>query len=820
MAIKQLSDEQIHRWTLDQKDRWWLENVWRGDMPQLTARSAVTGILLGGILSLTNLYVGAKTGWTLGVGITSVILAFGMFKILSGLGMAREFTVLENNCMQSIATAAGYMTGPLISSLAAYMMVTDTIIPMTTTIVWITSLSLLGVLFAFPLKRRFINDEQHPFPEGRAAGIVMDALHSGDPGEGLRKAKLLSAAAAFSALVKLFTSHDLLQRLNLGVLAVPEYLDGWIYRFWSPRLAGTELREMTVRLDTDIVMFGAGGLMGIRTGVSLMIGAVVNYCILVPWMIQRGDIEGQLVDGVLQYGFRRVTVWGLWGGVAMMTTASLYAFFARPQILVSAFRGLFRRQGPEERSDVLRDIELPMRVFVIGIPVIGAIVVALAYRFFGVAVWQGVIAIPLIFIFTLIAVNSTALTSITPIGALGKLTQLTYGVIAPRNITTNIATAGITAEVASNASNLLMDIKPGYMLGAKPRQQAIGHVLGVFAGALAAVPVYYLVFLKDGPQRLITDASPMPSAAVWKAVAELLTQGIGNLEVSARWAALVAAVLGLALEAARFATKGRFWLSGVGIGLAAVILFVQHLPGHVPGFPVLLAGGTQVERPGGSLAQDPGQESGADLRRSDRRRRPDGNLRHAGNGLRTASLAVDHGRRGHGRVFPVPAIRERTAEDRRRPCGHRLSASGLDRPADPRNHRRLVGSRGTGPSGAESVVGLRFHPRLRRHPGDHRQERRGDAGPGTGSGAPGHLGAVPCRRGAGCRLRLPGELPAPVVPVRPAAATGFLARAGVALRSRQVRHSDLPGLRRGGVLDGRCRVAQMMPPLDPAVGQR
>jgi len=573
MAIKQLSDEQIQRWTLDQKDRWWLENVWRGDMPQLTARSAVTGILLGGILSLTNLYVGAKTGWTLGVGITSVILAFGMFKILSGLGMAREFTVLENNCMQSIATAAGYMTGPLISSLAAYMMVTDTIIPMTTTIVWITSLSLLGVLFAFPLKRRFINDEQHPFPEGRAAGIVMEALHSGDPGEGLRKAKLLTAAAAFSALVKLFTSHDLLQRLKLGVLAVPEYLDGWIYRFWSPRLAGTELREMTVRLDTDIVMFGAGGLMGIRTGVSLMIGAVVNYCILVPWMIQRGDIEGQLVDGVLQYGFRRVTVWGLWGGVAMMTTASLYAFFARPQILVSAFRGLFRRQGPEERSDVLRDIELPMRVFAIGIPVIGAIVVALAYRFFGVAVWQGVIAIPLIFIFTLIAVNSTALTSITPIGALGKLTQLTFGVIAPRNITTNIATAGITAEVSSNASNLLMDIKPGYMLGAKPRQQAIGHVLGIFAGALAAVPVYYLVFLKDGPQRLITDASPMPSAAVWKAVAELLTQGIGNLEVSARWTALVAAVLGLALEAARFATKGRFWLSGVGIGLAAVIPF-------------------------------------------------------------------------------------------------------------------------------------------------------------------------------------------------------------------------------------------------------
>ena len=114
--------------------------------------------------------MGAKTGWTLGVGITSVILAFALYKVLSRIGLGREFTVLENNCMQSIATAAGYMTAPLISSLAAYMIVTDTVIPMGTTMIWIIALALLGVLFAFPLKRRFINDEQHPFPGGPGRG--------------------------------------------------------------------------------------------------------------------------------------------------------------------------------------------------------------------------------------------------------------------------------------------------------------------------------------------------------------------------------------------------------------------------------------------------------------------------------------------------------------------------------------------------------------------------------------------------------------------------------------------------------------------------
>src|SRR5690606_6067942 len=143
MAIEQLDEEQVRTWTLEQKDRWWREKVFRGDEPQLTFRSAATGMVLGGLLSLTNLYVGAKTGWTLGVGITSVILAFAAFKVLASLGLAKEFHLLENNAMQSIATAAGYMTAPLISSLAAYMVVTNTVIPMATTWIWIVALGVL-----------------------------------------------------------------------------------------------------------------------------------------------------------------------------------------------------------------------------------------------------------------------------------------------------------------------------------------------------------------------------------------------------------------------------------------------------------------------------------------------------------------------------------------------------------------------------------------------------------------------------------------------------------------------------------------------------
>ena len=582
MALKQLTPEQIETMSAAEKDRWWLKEVFKGDVPQFTLRAGLCGFLLGSFLSITNLYVGAKTGWTLGVGITSVILAFVVFRLLIRVGLVESYHVLENNIVQSIACSAGYMTAPLISSLAAYMLVTGTIIPWWQTATWLFLLAILGVLFAFPLKRRFINVEQHPFPEGRAAGVVMDTLHSGaDPREGALTARLLLYSAATAAALQLAQSHKIMEAIYLKILSIPEYLDGWLYALSSrlgfqAAIGGIPLKELTVRPQLDIAMIGAGGLMGIRTGASLMIGATVNYCILAPIIINHGDIEAVITDGVATYGFRQITKWALWGGVAMMTTASLFSFFSKPALLISAFKGIFGGRQSEE-EDCLRDIELPMKVFVIGIPIVGLLTVLLAHWYFDVSILMGILAVPMVFVFTLIGVNSTALTSITPTGALGKLTQLTYGVLAPGNIKTNLMTAGITGEVASNASNLIMNIKPGYMLGGKPRLQALGHSLGAISGAITSVLVFYPLFLRGDPDNLVSDQYPMPAALIWKAVAELLTQGLDQLPTTAVWAAAIGAIVGILMEVVRLVTKGKLFVSAIGIGLAFVIPFATCL---------------------------------------------------------------------------------------------------------------------------------------------------------------------------------------------------------------------------------------------------
>jgi uncharacterized oligopeptide transporter (OPT) family protein len=588
MALQHLSPEQVRTWSREQKDRWWLEKVFRGNMPQLTLRAAVTGFFLGGILSATNLYVGAKTGWTLGVGITSVILAFSMFKILSRLG-AKDMTLLENNCMQSIATAAGYMTGPLISGIAAYMMVQNRLLPWWQIMTFNVVLSLLGVLVAFPMKRRFINDEQQPFPEGRACGVVLDTLYTSEASVGLFKAKALGIAAVFAGGLKFISGENIMKFFQVKLMGLkeawhlPERLDAGYYKLVEqgsaplPKLAGVDIRQLGLSPTLDLAMFGAGGLMGIRSASSMLLGMILNFCVIVPWMISLGEIPPR-ADGT----FSRIHVlnsWALWWGIAIMVVAALTSLFAKPKILISAFSGFFRKKGSGE--DVVGHIELPLRISFLGIPIIGAAGVWMTHAWFGVRWDLGALAIPLIIVLTLIAANSTALTGITPTGSISKIPQFLFGTLDPKHPPTNLMTALMCTEVASNASNLLMDIKPGYMLGAKPRQQAIGHCIGIVAGALASTPLFYLLFLSEYrpggnvQETMLTDQFSFPSALQWKGVADLVaavfSQGRSPIVQSAVVAMGIAAAVGLVFEIARIASRGRFPLSPLAIGLGVVI---------------------------------------------------------------------------------------------------------------------------------------------------------------------------------------------------------------------------------------------------------
>src|SRR5690606_7559199 len=148
----------------------------------------------------------------------------------------------------------------------------------------------------------------------------------------------------------------------------------------------------------------------------------------------------------------------------------------------------------------------------------------------------GVMAIPLCILLALIAASSTALTGITPTGSLSKIPQFLFGGLDPKHPPTNLMTGVMAVEVAGNASNLLMDIKPGYMLGGKPRHQAVGHIIGIVAGALAATPLFNILFLSnytpgaDMQSTMVPEGGQFtfPSALQWKGVSDLVTSIFGE----------------------------------------------------------------------------------------------------------------------------------------------------------------------------------------------------------------------------------------------------------------------------------------------------
>ena len=369
MAILHLTDDQIRTWTREQKDRWWLENVYRGDMPQLTLRSAATGFILGGVLAATALYIAGKTGIGIGVGLTSVILAFAIYRGLASAGFATDFTILENNCTQSIATAAGYMTQPLVSSLAAYMLVTGKIVDPWAMVIWMVVIALIGVLLAFPLKRRFVNEEQMPFPEGRAAGVVLDALYTGAAAAGMFKAKVLGVTAAIAGTYQVLVSDGWMNLIQFKLLRMHQWagmkepwtfherLDTYYYNVSSyvPRILGTDIRQLGLRLTLDVAMLGIGGLMGLAVATSCLLGMLLNFTVLAPLMIQAGDIAPRIGPTGAKIAISRVEIvnqWSLWWGVTMMVVGSLVSLLARPQVIVSAFRNLGRRSG-NAGTDVL-----------------------------------------------------------------------------------------------------------------------------------------------------------------------------------------------------------------------------------------------------------------------------------------------------------------------------------------------------------------------------------------------------------------------------------------------------------------------------------
>ena len=539
----------------ERESREWLANVYQGDqVRQLSVRSIVTGMLIGGIMSVSNLYVGLKTGWGLDVMITASIIAFAVYRsleIVSARVRRDPFTILENYTMSSASTAAAYMASAgLVSAIPALYLATGLELTAWQIMTWLASLSVLGVFMAIPLKRQMVNIDKLPFPSGLAAAETLKSIHSTGQ-EAMAKAYSLFVGAVIGAAVK------------MGVEL------GWM-RDTLPLVPGERgkkwLDTTSFGFEGSLIMVGMGALMGIRVGASLLLGAVVYFGVIGPELIERGIVKPE--------GYSRggVNTWTLWPATALMVAASLTSFAVRWRTVLRAFSSMASIVQGRAADDPLKRIEVPGWWFVVGTLAAGTSCVVLGELYFGIAWWMGVIAVLFTFVLSIVAARATGETNITPIGAMGKITQLLYGWLAPTNLTTNLMTASITSGAAAHSADLLMDLKCGYLLGGNPRKQTISQLFGVLAGTLVCVPAYMLVV--SDPEKLATEELPAPAAQLWGGGAGLLGGGGGNFARGAGPAKAGGGAIGVLLALVEELAPPRYkkWVpSSTALGIAGVI---------------------------------------------------------------------------------------------------------------------------------------------------------------------------------------------------------------------------------------------------------
>ena len=529
--------------THEEIERQWYEQVYRGrgdSMAQLTWRAVLVGSCLGGVLSLTNLYIGLKAGWGFGVAITASILSYAIWTSLLKVGLARtQMTILENNCMQSTASSAGYSTGgTLVSAFAAYIIINHHSMPVPLMLAWVFFIAVLGVTMAIPMKRQMINIEQLRFPSGIAAAETLNALHA-ESAQGLRAAKALALAGLIAAIDKVWaeglsTINANLERFSSGALLtdLQKWLLGSHYQAWADR---------TVVVSWDFIFLAAGAITGMRVCATIFVSGTLCWAVVVPILQAKGVIEG--------VGFAAIVQWTLWFGASCMVAAGLLSFLLSWRTALSAARDLrhmltFRSVAASEPER----IEAPMSWFAAG-QIVSLVALAwLGHASFGMPVWESVVAVALSFWLALVACRVTGETDTTPVGAMGKVTQLIFGALHPGNVNVNLMSANITAGAATSSADLLTDLKSGYLLGANPRQQFLAQFSGIFVGTVVSVLTFSVLVPDAGV--LGTDQFPAPAAQTWSAVAIALGQGLSSLGSVKLWLIFAGSVVGVVLTLA------------------------------------------------------------------------------------------------------------------------------------------------------------------------------------------------------------------------------------------------------------------------------
>jgi uncharacterized oligopeptide transporter (OPT) family protein len=507
---------------------------------QFTVRAVTVGCMIEGIVAAMNIYFGLRTGWGFGGSLIAAILSYSFFQVLNP---KTPFGVLETNIAQTAGSAAGSMTSAagLISAIPAMKMLGYEL-SITELFFWAISVAYLGVFFAVPLRNQMVVIEKLRFPTGTAtAETIMAVFAKGEVA--MKKSKMLLTMGLIAG------------GLTLLSFFIPAVGHPPIIKMIG--LAAVSAWGFSVLVSP--MMFGAGILIGPRVGASLLLGAVLAWGVIGPFIVSQGWVSAKIMS--YSEGPRG---WLLWPGVALMVTDALMSLVFSWKSIVNSFK---RKKVEGEVVDF--GDAIPKLWWIGGLCLSTCFVTIVAYKVFDIPPYLTVIAVALSSILSMIATRSTGETDINPIGGMGKITQIVYGVLSPGSIPTNLMSAAITGSGASQCADMMQDFKTGYMLGTGPKRQFKAQCIGIFVGMLFAVPIYKLF---DSAYTIGQGDIPAPAAHAWKAMAQLLAQGTDAMPAHSFNGVMVAVGVGVILSLLKKVDAiAKYLPSGLAMGIAFIV---------------------------------------------------------------------------------------------------------------------------------------------------------------------------------------------------------------------------------------------------------
>ena len=500
--------------------------------PELTLRAIVAGACIGALVAAVNMYMGLKIAFTEGGAILSAILCFALVR-----GFGGRLTILENNIGQTLASGAASL-GIMVSVVPALIMLGQPL-KVFDTMLWVFLVSSIGVLFAVPLRKQFVVIDSLPFPTGTACAETIRSMHA--QGESaLRQARTLGITGIVSALLTWFRD------------GVPKILPEFTMAPFE--VGGVPAARLAIGIQWSPMLIGAGMLVGLRIGISLLLGGIVGWVILGPVLSNSGVIENP--------GMRAVSHWTMWLAIPLMVSAGFVSFLVRGRTVVETFRSM--RQARRATGGG----EVPFNLWAWS-TIVATLGTALAMQLMiGIPFWMGIVAIVLSFLLAAVAVRAYGETDVSPVGTMGHTTQIVFGALAPGQLLPNVMTAGVTAGCANTAVDMMQDLKAGHLLGSTPWKQVAAQFLGILVGTLVAVPVFNALV---GAYGLGTDALPAPAAVIWSGMAKLLSQGLSAVPPYAWIAIVVGTVLGVLLGIPVSGKWKKYLPSALGVGIGIVI---------------------------------------------------------------------------------------------------------------------------------------------------------------------------------------------------------------------------------------------------------